>query len=330
MNAAAVDRTDLYFDPHLRILNSDQSNAKTCSRNQMIRRFIRITKQVVRIMNLQEPAENRLWFRVMDDRIVLYERIVGRPCKVTSSLVITYNDKKYFAPWIYDFNQLSARVMIYKENYNKNYDDPPSVTTGESNDAQSMYLVHRSYPNHELQHPGGHLEYIETGFAYDSTKGYYLSYETPIDLVRSMLPYLTGTSDEPFEFTEECITTELDQWMRLGASREVLEESGIDIIRDLDRFKLLKVGTTTFYFGFRLETNVFETGPQDEFKREIVDHHAINKRKLTDFDRFWLDRSDPETDHAWITSDEMIEYWSNNYTDHITELVNRVKPEQNV
>jgi 8-oxo-dGTP pyrophosphatase MutT (NUDIX family) len=330
----------LDFRRHNSLISTNMTFRRTMNR------FMKIVRGVVRVMNLQEPVENKLWFRQIDEGIILYENKFSTNSKL-EQIVITIEDNHYFAPWIYEFYQRSSRVLIYKEMPTEVSTKFPSVTTENStqlpidnqsvtmgnptnNLMQKLFLVHRSYPNGELQHPGGHLQYIETGCRYDHSKGYYLVYETGIDYVRMLVSHLlTYRSDDNFVITKEDITPSMERWFRFGGIREVLEESGLDLVHDLSRLNLIKIGTKTFYMSLRLSLDIFETGPMGEFAKEVVDYHTISniiysRRNLSEFDRFWLLRSDRLTDHAWLTRSEMIGFWEAPYRSHALELVEEI------
>ena len=287
------------------------------------KRFLKIIKDIIRIMNLQEPVQNKLWFRKYDDHIDLIENHKLFNSKL-DVLIVQIGQDTYFAPWIYAFYQLSARVLIYKnnqivttENADENSDEIPSVTMDKT------FLVHRSHPNGELQHPGGHLRYIERGYRYTPSNGYYLDIAYGIEYVRSIIPKILANKLDDDFISSNINTDIMMSWIVLGASREVLEESGLEL--DNDRLTLLKTGTKTFYLGFQLDLNIIEPGPMEAFKNEIVNYQSIDLKNVSKFDQFWLERSDKISNHAWLTALEMSEYWNGSYKEHILELIELIE-----
>lgn len=49
--------------------------------------------------------------------------------------------------------------------------------------------------------------------------------------------------------------------------------------------------------------------------------HNSEKNTCSDLDKFWGERCDRRTFHAWISSDEMIHYWDNRYLYHINDVI---------
>lgn len=291
----------LCFDHHAsKITTITKSETKANRRNK--KKMLKILQYIVRRWNRSNsakmfytPTQKSVKLRIPEVLVDSFSRkyIIIDTTSTTPATtdVVTNAGTHYFAPWIYAYCQKSVRFIVRK------LDDTLLASA-----SVPTYLVHRSFPNRELQHPGGHIEYTE----YD-------------DAGREVTakPYVEQLIRETNEIEENA---EILKWIFLGGVRELQEESGLDLSSYYDRSRLIKNGTKTYYFAIDAEKDLTEKGPLPEFEREIIVSHVDDDEPKTELDKFWVGKVDFSTNHAWITLDEMRKYWNPSYLDHIDAL----------
>ena len=303
----------LCFDHHAsKITTITKSETKANRRNK--KKMLKILQYIVRRWNRSNsakmfytPTQKSVKLRVPEVLVDSFSRKYIIIDSAAATPTTTDTETHYFAPWIYAYCQKSVRFIVRK------LDDalPTPATTPTLVSLVSLvsavppvstYLVHRSFPNRELQHPGGHIEYTE----YDDA-----GREVTAKPYVEQLFCGTGEIEENAEILE---------WIFLGGVRELQEESGLDLSSYYDRSRLIKNGTKTYYFAIDAEKNLTEKGPLPEFEREIIVSHADDDEPKNELDKFWVGKVDFSTNHAWITLDEMRKYWNPSYLDHIDAL----------
>lgn len=369
----------LGYSEHIDIIHRVSHIKKT--EKSIIKKLHYITRSVIRLINLTEPLNEIVHYQINADHILLkyfddaknYTDYVFNSEKI-SCLISHVDGVFYFAPWIYEYIQKSSRILIYKNihkydedtnrynnkiNYlsyehihrehihrehipheNPEYSDFMRKSYTEKN-SRYRYLVHRSYPDGNLQHPGGHLEYIEfynmPHNAQHNTKNK-TYYSTAISYVDTVLKKIIGSvnnydnnnnkNDNNNEIykshTDINATTKL--WMLYGGVREVMEESGLDLRDHLHNIVLRKIGSKTFYFSVEVDSDIFEKGPLEDYRSEIMNHNITNKmNNRLELNMFWSSRVNYNTDHAWISSTDMLEYWDSKYMEHIKDMIDIIE-----
>ena len=195
---------------------------------------------------------------------------------------VTFNNTRsltVFAPVIYYMFpaiQRIGRMIIYKKKH-ISQEHASSIKN-------TMYLVHRSnYRDSPLDHPGGHIEYIETSETGELLSGVtYMKY-----VITSVMNKVDSDFDNRLQFRDRCVKdryvkdqfdSHLTQallnpstisWIYAGTCREVHEESGLRINTCLHTPVLFKLGSKTHYFCCAVPSDTFESGPITKFRGEI-------------------------------------------------------------
>jgi 8-oxo-dGTP pyrophosphatase MutT (NUDIX family) len=326
----------LDYSRHISVIDSGLSKSK------LVKRFRQIMRNTVRLMNTLPPYTEKLYYREYNDHIMLYLKTYPygtQPKPITEFHLLiqvgtTSEGEYYFAPWIYEFYQRTSRIIIHKNpsiviTPNAEYFDsknPYGVLGQLDENNEKMYLVHRSFPNRELQHPGGHLEYIEVmNFPdYDYPSRYTTNYSSGISYVKHVLSFLI--LDKEID-TDMYVDNAMRSWFTYGGIREVHEESGLDLTNYFNQITLTKIGTKTFYLSVSIDTHIIEEGPDSKYASEIIDYQNVTSSKTSSkLDDFWLTRVDPITNHAWLTGLEMVEFWETSYKEHIMDILNKIDP----
>ncbi|VBB17763.1 hypothetical protein YASMINEVIRUS_226 [Yasminevirus sp. GU-2018] len=181
---------------------------------------------------------------------------------------------RVFAPVIYYMFPAIHRVgrmIIYKKKNSPEHIESPIKNT--------LYLVHRSnYRNSPLDHPGGHIEYIETSESGELLSGVtYMKYviSTVMNKVRLAIINSSQFRDRPVkdqfdsDLTQVLLTPETILWIYAGTCREVHEESGLRISTCAHSPVLFKLGSKTHYFCCAVPSDTSECGPSTKFRGEI-------------------------------------------------------------
>lgn len=274
---------------------------------KLIKRFCFVLRNIIRLMNVLEPSTIVCYRFVKDGALIGYPDTnthtdinTAKQSKL-SKLILCIDGVHYFAPWIYEYMQKSSRILVYKK-----------IDTATSHTYK--YLVHRSYAcsynTQQLQHPGGHLEYVEC-----LSNGPNSPYATAMPYVSSILLHQTdNTPSQQAELT----------WAIYGGIREVMEESGLDLKPYYCSIELLKTGTKTFYFGVGVGPDVCELGPLQDYRSEVVEYKRIESKaesEQTVLDKFWLGTCNNITDHAWLVAADMLKFWDPMYVSHVSGLI---------
>jgi len=292
------------YDPHIQII---RGFGITKTYRKLIKRFRFVLRNIIRLMNVLEPSAIVCYRFVRDGALIGYADIdthtdisTAKQSKI-DQLILCVDGVHYFAPWIYEYRQKSSRILVYKK-----------IDTATSHTYK--YLVHRSYASsyyaQQLQHPGGHLEYVEC--LSNNTNALYA---TAMPYVSSILLHQTNN-----------MLTQLEEltWAIYGGMREVMEESGLDLKPYYCSIELLKTGTKTFYFGVGVGPDVCELGPLQDYRSEVVTYKRIESKaesEQTVLDKFWLGTCNNSTDHAWLVADDMMRFWDPIYASHVSDLI---------
>lgn len=269
----------------LRLLERFLTRKNTCSLQYEIKKYIKY------IMKKDFILETNVKL-VFDSEFIT---VHGEEHTVNEFMIV-HLGYRIFAPLIYYiFPELCrcGRMIVHK------------IDTG-----SMRYLVHRAnYKNHPLNHPGGHIEYIEV----DSDKNIYSGKKyieavlrginaldnncTSNDYTSNNLTYgsqhITDIQRHAL-FPDSVSQNEIKQWILFGTCREVREEAGLDLSKYVTTIKLIKLGKKTHYFSVFVDNNIMETGPLARFKKEIYTslnkhdkndkNNKNNKNKENDFD----------------------------------------------
>lgn len=211
----------------------------------------------------------------------------------------------------------------------------------------SMFLVHRSnrsgYP---LDHPGGHIEYLEfKNIIHSNNQSIYSAKKYLVLMINNM-------SQKPICY--HVLNKNIVRWILCGTMREVIEEAGIDLFKYWNKTDLIRVGTRTFYFSAMIDSGDKESGPMEKYKNEILTKHTNlfsnpapntiteskqrfihnmsynNNADQVSLDQFWEQCVDHKTYHAWVSSCEMRLYWDDRYIYYIDDVINKHSWSNNV
>jgi hypothetical protein len=131
-------------------------------------------------------------------------------------------------------------------------------------DQSTKYLVHRSncseYP---LEHPGGHIEYIEVLPAIDNEARKIRSGKK---IIMNVIKNLSLSRDQ---LVDPLIDEAVVKWAVCGTCRETYEEAGLNLYEYITKIDLIKIGSKTYYFSVKLPTAIKESGPDRNHQKEI-------------------------------------------------------------
>jgi hypothetical protein len=165
-----------------------------------------------------------------------------------------------FAPIIYYiFPELHrcGRMIVHKKNNN-----------------ETKYLVHRSNFNDcPLEHPGGHIEYIEL----DGNNNVY----SGKDYIENILQKFNMLDKRHLILAvinqNILLSINVIRWILYGTCREVCEEAGLNLLSSISNIDLIKLGSKTHYFAVSIDNNIIESGPQYKFKTEVYCSNVNNE-----------------------------------------------------
>ena len=311
------------YDSHIKLI---RGFGITKTDRKLVKRFRFVLRNVIRLMNVLEPSSIVCYRFVRDGALIGYpdtdthtDTHTDTRTDITTAeqskldqLILCVDGVHYFAPWIYEYRQKSSRILVYK----KIDTDPNKCHT-------YKYLVHRSYAGssdhtQQLQHPGGHLEYVE--YLSNNTN---TTYATAMPYVSSLLHQTNNMLTQLTDLTELTELAELT-WAIYGGMREVMEESGLDLKPYYCSIELLKIGTKTFYFGVEVGSDVCELGPLQDYRSEVITYKRIESKaesEQTELDKFWLGACNDNTDHAWLVAADMLRFWDPTYASHVSDLI---------